>query len=34
MLDDYYLNLLSSSDANVLAVALEKTVYLVGCWER
>lgn len=28
MLDDYYLNLLSWSDTNVLAVALEKTVYL------
>lgn len=28
MLDDYYLNLLSWSDTNVLAVALDKTVYL------
>jgi cell division cycle 20, cofactor of APC complex len=28
MMDDYYLNLLSWSDTNVLAVALSKTVYL------
>lgn len=28
LLDDYYLNLLSWSDTNVLAVALEQTVYL------
>jgi cell division cycle 20, cofactor of APC complex len=28
MLDDYYLNLLSWSDTNILAVALDKTVYL------
>ena len=28
MMDDYYLNLLSWSDTNVLAVALSETVYL------
>ena len=28
LMDDYYLNLLSWSDTNVLAVALEQTVYL------
>jgi WD40 repeat protein len=28
ILDDYYLNLMSWSDTNVLAVALQKTVYL------
>lgn len=28
MMDDYYLNLLSWSDTNILAVALSQTVYL------